>query len=90
MMTTTTTGYTLDSSMTDRISFDAAVARYLDEWLAATGGDANLLPSTIEGLREQFLDGLDVDNVEEAEARFNRIVTSPEFRAAVAAATRRS
>jgi hypothetical protein len=84
------TKFALDSSMADRISFDEAVKRYLDEWLAVTGGDANLLPATIDGLREQFLTGLDVDNMEAAEARFNRIIGSAEFAAAVAAATRRS
>jgi hypothetical protein len=82
--------YTLNSNMTDRVAFDEAVERYLDEWLAATGGDANLLPSTVDALREQFLVGLDVDNMEAAEARFNRIIGSAEFAAAVAATTRRS
>lgn len=66
--------YRLDERQEDRISFDEHAQRYAREAFAALAGTDEPLALTddmLQAHRESFLDGLEVDNAEEAIARFD-------------------
>lgn len=66
--------YRLTISQTDRMAFDAAVSQFA--WDAANslrhmGGLVKLTDELLNEYRQLFLDGIGVDDTEEAAARFD-------------------
>ena len=63
--------FNLASSMADRINFDNAVRNYLDE----ANNTEPLVTEAKDVYFEQFINSLEVDDLEEAKARFDDIFT---------------